>query len=40
MPYDELMSGLVFEVVKEADGGFCAECLTENIFSQPQAGVP
>ena len=25
---------LVFEVVQEADEGFCAECLTENIFTQ------
>jgi len=28
------MQELVFEVVQEADGGFCAECLTENIFTQ------
>ncbi len=28
------MSELVFEVTQEADGGFCAECLTENIFTQ------
>ena len=28
------MSELVFEVVQEADGGFCAECLSENIFTQ------
>jgi hypothetical protein len=28
------MSELVFEVIQEADGGFCAECLTENIFTQ------
>lgn len=28
------MPELVFEVVQEADGGYCAECLTENIFSQ------
>jgi hypothetical protein len=27
------MSKLVFEVVQEADGGHCAECLTENIFT-------
>ena len=27
------MSELVFEVVQEADGGYCAECLTENIFT-------
>jgi predicted RNase H-like HicB family nuclease len=25
---------LVFEVTEEADGGYCAECLTENIFTQ------
>jgi hypothetical protein len=23
----------VFEVVQDADGGYCAECLTENIFT-------
>jgi predicted RNase H-like HicB family nuclease len=28
------MSDLVFEAVREADGGYCAECLTENIFTQ------
>jgi len=28
------MNELVFEVVQEADGGYCAECLTENIFTQ------
>ena len=28
------MSELVFEVVQEADGGYCAECLTENIFTE------
>lgn len=28
------MEELIFEVVQEADGGYCAECLTENIFSQ------
>ena len=28
------MSELVFEVTQEADGGFCAECLSENIFTQ------
>jgi predicted RNase H-like HicB family nuclease len=28
------MSELVFEVTQEEDGGFCAECLTENIFTQ------
>ena len=25
---------LVFEVIQEADGGYCAECLTESIFTQ------
>jgi len=25
---------LVFEVTEEADGGYCAECLTENIFTR------
>jgi predicted RNase H-like HicB family nuclease len=28
------MGELVFEVVQESDGGYCAECLTENIFTQ------
>jgi len=28
------MPELVFEVVQEADEGYCAECLTENIFTQ------
>ena len=28
------MNELVFEVIQEADDGFCAECLTENIFTQ------
>jgi hypothetical protein len=28
------MPDLVFEVVQEADAGYCAECLTENIFTQ------
>ena len=28
------MPELVFEVVQEADGGYCAECLTENIFTE------
>lgn len=27
-------SELVFEVTEEADGGYSAECLTENIFTQ------
>jgi len=28
------MRELVFEVVQESDGGYCAECLTENIFTE------
>ncbi|HEU0138728.1 MAG TPA: hypothetical protein VFQ79_03420 [Bryobacteraceae bacterium] len=32
--YDGGMNELVFEVVQEADGGYCAECLTESIFTQ------
>ena len=28
------MPELVFEVVQEADGGYCAKCLTENIFTE------
>ncbi len=28
------MNELVFEVVQVDDGGFCAECLSENIFTQ------
>lgn len=28
------MNEIVFEVTQEADGGFVAECLTENIFTQ------
>ena len=28
------MTELVFEVTQEADGGFCAECLTRDIFTQ------
>jgi len=28
------MSELIFEATQEADGGFCAECLTEPIFTQ------
>ena len=30
------MDELVFEVVQEADGGYCAECLTENIFTEAE----
>ena len=28
------MDELVFEVVQEGDGGYCAECLSESIFTQ------
>jgi predicted RNase H-like HicB family nuclease len=28
------MAELVFEVTQETDGGYCAECLTHNIFTQ------
>ncbi len=28
------VSELVFEVFEEAEGGYSAECLTENIFTQ------
>ena len=28
------MADLIFEVTQEGDGGFCAECLTEAIFTQ------
>jgi predicted RNase H-like HicB family nuclease len=28
------MSELVFEVTQEADGGYCAECLTAGIFTE------
>jgi predicted RNase H-like HicB family nuclease len=28
------MPELVFEVVQDSDGGYCAECLTENIFTE------
>ena len=28
------MAELVFEVLQESDGGYVAECLTENIFTQ------
>jgi len=34
MPYHERMPELVFEVVQESDGGYCAECLTESIFTE------
>lgn len=34
MPYHGSMAELVFEVIQESDGGYCAECLTENIFTE------
>ena len=34
MDYHGRTPELVFEVVQEADGGYCAECLTENIFTE------
>jgi hypothetical protein len=34
MPYHRRMRELVFEVIQESDGGYCAECLTENIFTE------
>ena len=30
----EVMAELVFEAIQEGDGGYTAECLTENIFTQ------
>jgi predicted RNase H-like HicB family nuclease len=30
----KLVNEIVFEVTQEADGGLCAECLTESIFTQ------
>ena len=34
MPYARRTLELVFEVVQDSDGGYCAECLTENIFTE------
>ena len=31
---DEVMAELIFEVTQETDGGYCAECLTLDIFTQ------
>ena len=28
------MAELIFEVTRESDGGYCAECLTLDIFTQ------
>jgi predicted RNase H-like HicB family nuclease len=30
----KVMTEIVFEVTQEADGGYCAECLSENIFTE------
>lgn len=32
------MPELVFEVTQESDGGYCAECLTADIFTQADTG--
>lgn len=29
-----VVNEIVFKITQEADGGFCAECLTESIFTQ------
>ena len=29
-----VVNEIVFEITQEADCGFCAECLTESIFTQ------
>ena len=34
MPNHRRMPELVFEVVQESGGGYCAECLTESIFTE------
>ena len=34
------MSEVIFEVTQEADGGFCADCLTESIFTQGDTWEP
>jgi predicted RNase H-like HicB family nuclease len=28
------MNEIIFEITQEDDGGFCAECLTDSIFTQ------
>jgi predicted RNase H-like HicB family nuclease len=33
-PRIKVVNEIVFEITQEADGGFCAECLTESIFTQ------
>jgi len=30
----KIVNEIVFEITQEADGGYCAECLTESIFTQ------
>jgi hypothetical protein len=39
MPYPVRITELVFEVVQEADGGYCAECLTASVFSGGSRGI-
>ena len=34
MAYHRRMQELAFEVVQDSDGGYCAECLTESIFTE------
>ena len=29
-----MVNDIVFEITQEADGGYCAECLTESMFTQ------
>lgn len=29
----KVVNEIVFEVTQDADGGFCAECLTDSIFT-------
>ena len=33
------MNELVFDVTQEADGGYCAECLTESIVTEAATWV-
>ena len=33
-PKFKVVNEIAFEITQEADGGFCAECLTESIFTQ------
>ena len=34
MPYHQRMAELYLRFVQESDGGYCAECLMEGIFTQ------